>query len=63
MEEKKNEIVVFTMDVNHFPNEYTERLNRISTECIKVDPFTCVYRKWEGTRYSMDSMPTAHIFE
>ncbi len=65
MEEKKNQIVVFAIDIQEYPNEYSEKFKTIGMykESIKIDPLTCVYRRWESTQYSLDSMPTAHIFE
>ena len=65
MEGKKNQIVVFAIDVIEYSNEYSEKVKSdgMYKETIKIDPLTCVYRKWESTQYSLDSMPTAHIFE
>jgi hypothetical protein len=65
LEESKNRIVVFKINITEYPNEYSEKFiaGGMYKESIKIDPLTCVYRKWESTQYSLDSMPTAHIFE
>jgi hypothetical protein len=64
METKTNQLMVFKMDVKTYPNEYSEKFEHgMFKESIKVNPLTCVFRKWESTRYSLDSMPTASIYE
>ena len=65
MEDKKNPITVFEIEVKEYPNEYSDRfkMDGMYKEIIKIDPLACVYRKWASTQYSLDSMPTAHIFE
>ncbi len=63
MEEKKLELEVFPVKFKTYPNEYTEKLKTgMFKESIKINPLTCVYRQWESTRYSLDSIPTAHIY-
>lgn len=62
--DKKMELVVLPVEVQIFSNEYSERLkNEMYKESIKVDPLTCVYRRWASTRYTLDGMPTAHMFD
>lgn len=52
------------MEVKSYPNEYSEKFKvGMFEEQVKVNPLSGVYRKWESTRYSLDSMPTAHIYE
>ena len=64
MEGQNNQLVVFTMKVKMYPNEYSEKFKSgMFRECIKIDPLTCVYRHWDTTRYSLESMPTAHVIE
>lgn len=64
MADKKLELVVFPVNVTQFPNEYTDRLKyKMFKESIKVDPMTCVFRHWASTRYSLDGVPTAHLFD
>lgn len=62
--DKKVELVVLPVKVQLFPNEYSERLNNeMYKESIEVDPLTCVYRQWASTRYTLDGMPTAQMFD
>ncbi|MBU2513045.1 hypothetical protein KJ966_17025 [bacterium] len=64
MEEKKMVVIVFPVKIKTYPNEYSEKLRTgMFTESISIDPLTCVYRRWESTRYSMDGTPTAHMFD
>jgi hypothetical protein len=64
MENKKNKIAVFETKITTYPNQYSDKFKKgMFKECIKVDSLTGVYRKWESTLYTMESMPTAHIFE
>lgn len=64
MENTNNKLVVFESTIKTYPNPYADKFKTgMFKECIKVDPMTGVYRKWETTLYTMDSMPTAHIFE
>ncbi len=64
MEEKKLELVIFPVNLTTYPNEYTEKFKTgMFKESIKIDPMTCVYRRWESTCYAMDSIPTAHMFD
>lgn len=64
METKSAQLTVFNMEVKSYPNEYSEKFKAgMFEEQVKVNPLTGVYRKWESTRYSLDSMPTAHIYE
>ncbi len=64
MTEKRHQIIVLPVEIKTYPNEYSEKFKAgMFVESIKIDPLTCVYRHWESTRYEMDSMPTAHIFE
>lgn len=64
MPEDTNQIIVLPVEIKSYPNEYSEKFKSgMFVETIMVDSETCVYRRWETTRYEMDSMPTAHIFE
>ncbi len=64
METKSTQLMVFNMEVKSYPNEYSEKFKEgMFEEQVKVNPISGVYRKWESTRYSLDSMPTAHIYE
>ncbi len=64
MAEETNQIIVLPVEIKSYSNEYSEKFKTgMFVETIKVDPLTCVYRRWDSTRYEIDSMPTAHIFE
>ena len=64
METKDTQVVVFSMNVKPYSNEYSEKFKKgMFKECVKIDRFTGVYRKWISTCYSLDSMPTAQLFD
>ncbi len=54
-------IYVHPVKVNVYSNEYSKKLeaNRFK-ETVRINPLTCVYKKWDSTRYALPSMPTAH---
>ena len=64
MAEKKTGLAVIPTKMQLISNEYSDRLkDQMFKESIKVDPLTCVYRHWASTRYSVEGIPTAHLFD
>ena len=54
-------IYVHPVKVTVYTNEYTKKLDEAPPkETVRINPSTCVYKKWDTTRYEMPSMPTAH---
>ncbi len=54
-------IYVHPVKVVVYSNEYTKKLEtKPPKEKIRINPLTCVYKKWDTTTYEMPSMPTAH---
>lgn len=54
----KLEIFVLPIEIKEIPNEYSSKMKaEMYKETIRIDILTCVYRKWESTQYTLNSMP------
>ena len=53
------EIFVLPVELKDIPNEYSGKMKtEMFKEIIRINYLTCVYRKWESTQYTLNSMPS-----
>jgi adenine specific DNA methylase Mod len=60
--ENKITLTIFPVDIKPSDNEYSDQLKtRRFKEAIRVDETACVYRRWEFTQVSYESMLMARF--
>ena len=60
--EKNLTLAIFPVVMEPYDNEYTEKLKTgMFKESIRINVLTCVYRRWESTQISGESMPMSHF--
>jgi|APSaa5957512622_1039677.scaffolds.fasta_scaffold54264_2 hypothetical protein len=53
------EIFVNPVELKEIPNDYYGKMKtEMFKETIRINFLTCVYRKWESTQYTLNTMPS-----
>ncbi len=60
--EKNITLTIFPVEMKLYVSEYAEKLKTgMFKESIRINNSTCVYRRWESTQISCESMPMARF--
>lgn len=56
--EKQLSVKVYPVDIVTISNDYYVAFQKgMFKETIRINPESCVYRKWETTQYTLESAP------
>ncbi len=60
--EKSLTLAIFPVEIKPIENEYSEKFKTgMFKETIRFSTATCVYRRWESTQYTVDTLPMANF--
>ena len=55
-------IYISPVEIKEIPNEYSDKMKtEMFKEAIKINHLTCVYKRWESTQYTLNSMPSDFV--